>query len=309
MEANVLFDDMSRSLIGVVHLRATPGAPGGRAGEAWVEGLAAAVADGVALAQGGCDGIIVENFGDVPFFAEEVPAETVAAMALAVAEIRRAVVAVGAVGGMRAGGATGTTGAAGGGERELAVGVNVLRNDWRSALGICAATGASFVRVNVFTGAAVTDQGLIQGRAAEVLRERDRLCPGVAVLADVHVKHAVPLGGGAIGEAARDTLLRGGADGVIVSGSATGGEVDLAELREVREAVGGIGAGGSNSTGGNRGRVLVGSGLTEGNARELMALADGAIVGTWVKEDGDVRRPVDVARVRRIRAALDEAAG
>jgi hypothetical protein len=155
---------------------------------------------------------------------------------------------------------------------------------------------------------------LIQGRAAEVLRERDRLCPGVAVLADVHVKHAVPLGGGAIGEAARDTLLRGGADGVIVSGSATGGEVDLAELREVREAVGGIGAGGigaggSNSTGGNRGRVLVGSGLTEGNARELMALADGAIVGTWVKEDGDVRRPVDVARVRRIRAALDGAAG
>jgi predicted TIM-barrel enzyme len=60
---------------------------------------------------------------------------------------------------------------------------------------LCAATGARFVRVNVHTGAAVTDQGLIQGRAAETLRERQRLCPDVALLCDVQVKHATPLGG------------------------------------------------------------------------------------------------------------------
>jgi membrane complex biogenesis BtpA family protein len=153
--------------------------------------------------------------------------------------------------------------------------------------------------VNVFTGAAATDQGVIQGQAAEVVRERDRLCPGVEILADVHVKHARPIGGGSIAEAARDAILRGCADGVIVTGRATGAEADLADLREVREAVGGLlGKGGS-------GRVLVGSGLTEANAAELMALAGGAIVGTWVKQDGDVRRPVDVERVRRLRAAMD----
>ncbi len=285
MDTSTLFCDGKRTLVGVVHLPATPGAPGsrggGESGSGWGSALEAAVADGRALVQGGCDAVIVENFGDVPFFAEDVPAETVAAMALAVQAVRLEALA--------------------GGEREVAVGVNVLRNDWRSALGICAATGASFVRVNVFTGAAVTDQGLIQGQAAEVLRERDRLCPGVVVLADVHVKHAVPLGGGAIGEAARDTLLRGGADGVIVSGRATGGEVNPAELREVREALGGLGPDGGS------GRLLVGSGLTEANAGELMALADGAIVGTWVKTNGDVRLPVDVKRVMRIRAALDEA--
>ena len=98
-----------------------------------------------------------ENFGDAPFFAERVPPETVATLSLAVARVRSVA-----------------------GERP--VGVNCLRNDARSALGICAATGAAFLRVNVHTGAMVTDQGVIEGRAAETLRERARLCPSARLL-------------------------------------------------------------------------------------------------------------------------------
>ena len=123
------------------------------------------IEDARALADGGCDALVVENFGDVPFFASEVPPETVAAMALAIEAVR---------------------GVAG----SLPIGVNVLRNDARAAVGLCAATGASFLRVNVHTGAAVSDQGVLEGRAAETLRERARLCPDAKLLCDVHVKHA-----------------------------------------------------------------------------------------------------------------------
>jgi len=252
-------------LVGVVHLAPLPGAPryGGDMGTV----LERAMADARALAGGGCDALIVENFGDAPFFRAEVPPETVAAMALALRAVMTAA-----------------------GDRP--VGVNVLRNDARSALGLCATTGASFVRINVHTGAAVSDQGLLEGRAAETLRERQRLCPEVRLLCDVHVKHAAPLGRPDIAEAAADTARRGLADALIVTGSATGAAPHPQELRRVREA--------SPAT-----PVLVGSGLTESNARELLAGAAGAIVGTFFKKDGNVGNPVDGLRVARLRAVLD----
>ena len=263
-------------LIGVVHLAPTPGAPlhgsGGPGSPA--RGLAAllerAAEDARALAEGGADAAVVENFGDVPFFATRVPPETIATMTRAVLEVARA--------------APG-----------LALGVNVLRNDARAALGICAATGASFLRVNVHTGAAATDQGLIEGDAARTLRERARLCPGVQLLADVHVKHARPMGGRSLEEEAADTALRGLADGLIVSGAATGAAPPAERVERVRGAACGR-------------PVLIGSGLTSANARELFgsgARAAGAIVGTSLKRDGRVDEPVDPERVRELRRTLD----
>lgn len=256
-------------LIGVVHLPPLPGSPryDPDAGMAGV--VESAVRDAERLVGGGCHALIVENFGDAPFWRDAVPAETVASLARAVREV-----------------------AAVCGDRPF--GVNCLRNDGRAALGIAAACGASFVRINVLTGAAVTDQGLVQGEAAELARLRARVCPGTSVLADVHVKHAVPLGGGAIEDAAADTLERGGADAVIVSGRATGGEADAVELERVAERVG-------------RAHVLLGSGVSLDNAGAMLAHAAGAIVGTALKEGGAVSAPVDRARVERMRAAFDSA--
>ena len=252
-------------LIGVVHLLATPGAP--RFGGDRNAVLDAARADAKALVDGGADAVIVENFGDAPFFAERVPAETIAFLALALDAVADEV-------------------------GSLPLGANVLRNDARAALGLCAATGASFLRVNVHVGAMVTDQGLIEGRAAETLRERARLAPQAALFADVHVKHAAPLVHRPIGEAALETVGRGLADALVVSGTRTGAPPSEAELAEVREAVPGV-------------PLVVGSGLDETNARALARLTDGAIVGTALKTDGDVSQPVDRERVRRLRALLD----
>ncbi len=252
-------------LIGVVHLRATPGAP---RHDGDLDGLlSAAQADARALAEGGADALIVENFGDAPFFPERVPPETVATLA-------RALDAVHAVAGA------------------LPLGVNVLRNDARAGLGLCAATAATFLRVNVHVGAMVTDQGVVTGRAAETLRARARLCPDALLLADVHVKHATPLGDERLEDAAEETFRRGGADALVVSGTRTGDAAHVEDLVRVRERV-------------PDAPLLVGSGLTERNLPDLLAHADGAIVGTWLKEQGRVDRPVERARVARLRTALD----
>ncbi|MEO6710108.1 MAG: BtpA/SgcQ family protein, partial [Planctomycetota bacterium] len=134
-----------------------------------------------------------------------------------------------------------------------------------------------------------------EGDAAGTLRERARLCPGAALLVDVHVKHASPLGRETVAQAAADAIVRGLADAVIVTGQGTGYEPDAEHLASVRAAIGDA-------------RLLIGSGVTESNARELLAHANGAIVGTFFKRQGKISEPVDPERVARLRAVFDSRA-
>ena len=172
------------------------------------------------------------------------------------------------------------------------LGVNVLRNDAAAALAIASICAGpdSFIRVNVHSGAMLTDQGLITGRADRTIRRRRELGVAVAVLADVLVKHAVPLGPLTIEDAALDAVERGFADALIVTGVGTGHATDLSDVRRVRAALPDV-------------PILVGSGVSEKNVRETFALADGAIIGTAFKSGGATTNPVDVERVRRLVAA------
>ena len=250
-------------LIGVIHLRPLPGSPRWKGD--FHDVLARAVADAVAYERGGADAVIVENFGDVPFTKGPVPPETVAAMAVAGRAVRDAV--------------------------KLPLGFNVLRNDACAALALCAACGGSFVRINVHSGAMVTDQGVIEGRAFETLRLRRTLCPHVQIFADIHVKHAAPLAPLAIEIAARDTLERGLADALILSGTGTGVATDVRDLRRVRAAC-------------PSARLLIGSGITAGTVDDYLGLANGVIVGTSLKKPGGVRQPVEVRRVAALAQAM-----
>lgn len=260
-----------RGLIGVIHLGAMPGDPlyqGG--GFKAVEALARQ--DMAALVEGGIKTIIVENFGSAPFFkgtrADPIPPHQVAF----IAHIVRMASA----------------------EFGFRVGVNCLRNDAYSALGIAACSGAEFIRVNVHSGAYVTDQGLIEGEAARTLRYRRELeAEHVAILADVLVKHAQPLAPVDPVTEVHDCLDRGLAAGVIVTGSATGAAVDRERLEVVVKAAGGR-------------PVFIGSGLTLESAPTLLPLVSGAIVGSWLKREGKVRGPVDAARVRQLVTLADE---
>lgn len=250
----------------MVHLPPLPGSP--RAHEDMPRLVERACHEARIAREAGADALLIENYGDAPFFKDRVPPATIAAMAVILARVREVAA--------------------------LPVGVNVLRNDAAAALSIASAAGGSFIRVNVHCGARLTDQGITEGRAAETLRLRRQLNSPVAILADLAVKHSQPLALETLEQAAKDTAYRGLADALIVTGSATGAAVDLQALRTVKEAV-------------PDRPLYAGSGVTEDNVADLLALADGVIVGTAVKVGALTENPLDPDRARRLAARARQA--
>lgn len=257
-------------VIGVVHAPPLPGSPEGEA-DGLPEVLGRVRRDAAALAAGGADAALVENYGDAPYVPSDVPKHTVAFMTRLAVAVREG--------------------------SGLPVGVNVLRNDGEAALSAAAAAGGRFVRVNVYAGARVTDQGVVEGGAHALQRLRRRVAPGVRVLADVRVKHSAPLGEERrLGREVEDVVERGRADGVIVTGESTGRPPRTGRLREAREAAGGV-------------PVFAGSGVTPETAARTLEQADGVVVGTALKEGGRTRAPVSEERVRAFVEACREGAG
>lgn len=246
-------------LVGVLHLPALPGAPSASLPVAEI--AARAAEDAATLQAAGFTAVLLENFHDVPFRRERADAEAVAAMAVVGAAVRAAV--------------------------RLPLGFNVLRNDGASALALALAAGGSFVRVNVLAGVAASDQGLLEGRADELLRRRAALSAGhVAILADVDVKHATSLDRRPAPLRARDLVARAGADALLVTGQATGLPPDPDELSAVADAVAPV-------------AVLAGSGTTAATLAATLRRCSGAVVGTALKnpQTGRVDRARAVAYV------------
>ena len=258
----------TKAFIGVVHLPPLPGSPRWSGDMGSI--LESARRDARSLAEGGVDSLIVENYGDVPYVPGSVGPHTVAAMVMAARAVR--------------------------GEVDLPIGLNVLRNDPVSAIAVAVATGCRYVRINVHHGVMAADEGVIEGKAHETLRYRRAMGAEdqVKIFADLLVKHATPLGTSDLAYLARETVERSMADLLIVSGDATGEEASLSDVEMVKRAVPKV-------------PVLVGSGLDEGNASGYLRVADGAIVGTSLKLDGNVHNPVDVSRVAALSERFSEA--
>jgi len=243
-------------IIGVVHLLPLPTSC--RWGGSLKAAIARAEQEATALASGGVDGIMVENFFDAPFAKSQVDPAVVSAMTLILQRIANLVT--------------------------LPLGVNVLRNDARSAMAIASCVDAQFIRVNVLTGVMATDQGLIEGEADKLLRYRRELGSDVKILADVLVKHARPLSAPNLTVAVTDTIERGLADGIILSGWATGSPPSLEDLELASAAANGV-------------PVFIGSGASWENIATLMQAADGAIVSSSLKRHGKRDQPIDPIRV------------
>ena len=247
-----------KQIIGVIHLLPLPGTP--CASYTFQEVLERALLDTHALKSGGVQIAILENFGDAPFVRGSVEPHIVSMMTAIAIKIR---------------------------DLGIELGINVLRNDAQSALAIAVAVDAKLIRINVHTGAAWTDQGLIQGNAYETLLYKKRLDADIAIAADVMVKHATPAGTRSLLDAAKDTLYRGRVDHIIVTGTATGATVAMEELKQLRLAL-------------PHASILIGSGLNLSNVRQVLSHADGAIVGTYFHEDADLLKPLDATRVRTL---------
>jgi membrane complex biogenesis BtpA family protein len=240
-------------VIGMIHLLPLPGSPLFTDTDSVI---LQASHDYHVLREGGVDGVLIENFGDIPFVKDAVSPHVVAWMT-------RIALSLGI---------------------DMPFGINVLRNDALSALAVAHATGAHFIRCNILTGAMVTDQGVIEGKSAEVLRYRSLLKCDAKILADVHVKHAVPLVAQPIERAARDTAYRGLADGLIVTGVETGDPPTSEDMKAVKGAV-------------PDKPLFSGSGITHENVESVTGLCDGCIVGKAFKKDGRMENPVDKIKV------------
>ncbi len=250
----------SKWLIGMLHLPPLPGSP--RYGGDWSAVVESALRDAAAIVRGGLKTMVIENFGDAPFHPGPVPATTIAAMTGLAQQIRS--------------------------RFDVRLGINVLRNDGCAAMAIAQAVWADFIRVNILSGARLTDQGVIQGIAHDLLRLRRSLeAEAVEIFADVNVKHSAPLAQVPLEQEVGDLIHRGLADALIVTGWGTGAAAPMDELKAVKRLAGRV-------------PVLVGSGVTDRTLGDYLSCCDGAIVGTWIKKSGRVENPVDLKRVRSL---------
>lgn len=250
-------------VIGVVHLLPLPASA--RWGGNLHTVIERAEQEATALATGGVDGIILENFFDAPFSRGRVDSAAVSAMTLVVERIRNLVT--------------------------VPLGVNVLRNDALSAMAIASCTQSAFIRVNVLSGVMATDQGTIEGCAHELLRYRRELGSDVKIMADVLVKHAHPISTPNLSIAVKDTVERGLADAIILSGWATGNPPSLEDLELARIAA-------PNTP------IFIGSGASLDNINGLKQAADGVIVSSSLKRGGKLKNPIDPVRVGQFIEAI-----
>ncbi|WP_419696276.1 BtpA/SgcQ family protein [Mesorhizobium muleiense] len=250
----------TKVVIGVVHLSPLPGAPryDGEAVEAiYQRGLD----DARSYLDGGCDGVIVENHGDIPFAKpDDIGPETAAYMAVISDRIRR--------------------------EFGKPIGINVLANAAIPALAIASASGAGFIRVNQWANAYVANEGFVEGESGRAARYRVKLrANGIRVFADAHVKHGAHaiVADRPVEELVKD-LVFFDADAIIATGQRTGHAADLSYISMIKEAAGLP--------------TLVGSGVTPDNANDILGIVDGIIIASALKHDGVWWNQVDPARVK-----------
>ncbi|MBB3237622.1 BtpA/SgcQ family protein [Phyllobacterium endophyticum] len=258
-----------KAVIGVIHSLPLPGSPN-YDGEPMEDVVAFAVAEAERYRDGGVDGLIVENHGDIPFAKpDRLGPETAAAMAVMTDAVRR--------------------------QSGLPIGVNVLANGAIQALAVAKAAGAAFVRVNQWSNAYVANEGLMDGPAGEAARYRAWLrAKSVRIFADVHVKHGAHAitGDRTITELARDNEFFD-ADVAIATGQRTGDSATMDELQTI--------ASGTSLP------VAVGSGVTPDNVGDIFTVADAVIVASYLKHEGAWWNPVDPDRLQVFMRAVKKA--
>jgi len=259
-----------KALVGMVHLAALPGTPGSTLDVPSI--VERAVGEATLLAEAGFDALIIENMHDVPYLQRSVGPEIVAAMTIVACAIRRAV------------------------DRPL--GVQVLAGANQAAMAIAHAAHAEFVRVEGFVFASVADEGLLpDADAGPLLRYRKQIgAERVKILADIKKKHSAHslTSDIDVGEMARAAEFFG-ADGVIITGIATGQAIRIDDLGTARIAT--------------QLPLLVGSGVTPESVANLYAYADALIVGSWYKKSGIWSNPPCPDRTRDLVAAANAARG
>ena len=254
--------NINKPIIGMIHALPTAGSPKG-----YVCNIDELYEHGIreakTLMDGGVDALLIENAGDVPFLKpEKIGLETIALMSVLGSKIVK--------------------------EVNIPVGFNIVANAALASLACAKASGAQFVRVNQWANAYIANEGFVEGAAADALRYRNQIdAKDVLIFADVHVKHGshAIVSDRSVAEQARDVAFFN-ADVVIATGTRTGHQTSVEEIQEIKK--------GSNLP------TIVGSGLTAENAKEILTVADGAIVGVSLKDSGNMSGNTDINKVKHL---------
>jgi len=207
------------------------------------------------LAQAGVDGFIVENLNDEPYIIGEPLPEQLTLMAGITRLVSR--------------------------KANVPVGVNVQFNGWQAELAIAHTCGADFIRVEVFVDTVVMAQGMVHPCSAQLTRYRRALgAEGVQLWADIQTKYTTNVVSQPLTQSALDAQAAG-ADTLIVTGAATGQATPLEAVAEVKQVV--------------DLPVVVGSGTNIENVQQVLTIADGAIVGSSLKEGGSAQNRISKA--------------
>lgn len=259
---------VKKAIIGMVHSLPIPGSPMFKK-YTLDQVYEFGVQEALRLKEGGVDGIMLENAWDLPFAKpDEIGPETSAALAVLGWEIKRA------------------TG--------LPLGINILANAALVSMATAKACKADFIRANQWANAYVANEGFMEGKSGQVMRYRSWLeAENIKIFADVHVKHGshAIVADRPLAEQARDSEFFD-ADVLIATGQRTGDATPVSEVRGIQEAV--------------TLPVIIGSGLTVQNCHEIMSVADGAVVGSYIKEDGVWWKSIEVKRLASLMKEVRE---
>lgn len=265
---------MKKEIIGVIHLPRLPSL------NYRIEGdleqiIESAVVEAKTLESLGYDGVIIENYGDYPFNKRVEDPLTLSF----ITSIAKSVVD----------------------EVSIKVGINILRNSGRESYAIAVATGADFIRVNSLIEVLATDSGIIEPEAPYLKSIRLNY-PGIKIYGDILVKHAGSITYSTmfsqqtakdlsqhsvehiLKDLVDDYVERGGSDALIATGGRTGEKVSIEFLKILKKC--------------SPVPVFVGSGSTAENVKDLLHIADGVIVGSYIKKNGKAGFPLDIDRAK-----------
>ena len=226
--------------------------------------FAQAVEDAKTLERCGIHAIMIENMGDTPF-AEKLDRVQANTLAIVTSKIRDVV--------------------------SVPIGIDAAFNEWETAFSIAHIVGAQFIRIPVFVDTVEFYGGVITPCAREAVLYRKRIqSEDVMILADIQVKHTNMVIPNISIESSAINAEVCGADAIIVTGSVTGEETPLEIIERVKRVV--------------SIPVLAGSVVTAANVQQQFRVADGAIVGTALKEGGKLTSPISEHLVEKLMGAL-----
>ena len=249
----------SKLVIGMIHVDALPGTP--KYSGTVKSIINKALVEAEIFNDTGIDALMIENMHDVPYLKKEVGPEVTSIMSIIAQEIKA--------------------------KTGLPIGIQILAGANKEAIAAAHAAGVDFIRAEGFVFAHVADEGIFESDAGELLRYRRQIgAEDVLIFTDIkkkHSSHSITSDISIVDTAkAAEFFL---SDGVIVTGSSTGEEADLNEIKNVRAAI--------------KLPVIIGSGITINNIQKYFNEADAFIVGSYFKKEGNWQKSVEPERVEK----------